>query len=316
MSKNKLELLFEALKDMAKDTDTVHYTNFIGLLGILRDGKLKAQNYRDKAKENTVEVAALRRSKDRYLQAMKRNDNERYKKETAELSENVGSIKIYLHSNRIKASLPNVNKKPISEFYIYSVRELDGIYKKIKKIYEKYDASLSEDKFKSLIKQGLKEVENKIGLENLKNEKKMGVFIPVVENIVKDAKLNISNNDTHNTLLRHWENALHQGRYLFYSSSMGREAEERFTFGEKSGKDLKNVGIPVNPLYMKIRIVDTDDLFDEFEYCKNEGLLERFIEMAIELLENIKKHEKVFLRDDVFLDFVKKLQYVVKHKNI
>ena len=315
MSKNKLELLYEALKDMAKDTDTVHYTNFIGLLGILRDGKLKAQNYRDKAKENTVEVAALRRSRDRYLQAMKRNDNERYKKETSELSENIGSIKIYLHSNRIKASLPNVNKKPISEFYKFNVRDFNESSEELIKIFDNCDVEITKEKLKEIVKKGLERIVSVKGVDKI-NDFIRKDYNEEIKKVYHAYGLKIINADKYNMFEIYFQNLFNQGRYLFYSSSMGREAEERFTFGEKSGKDLKNVGIPVNPLYMKIRIVDTDDLFDEFEYCKNEGLLERFIEMVIELLENIKKHEKVFLRDDVFLDFVKKLRYVVKHKNI
>lgn len=305
MSKNKLELLYEALKDMAKDTDTVHYTDLDGLMGIMKDGKLKAQNYMDKAKENTIEVATLRRSKDRYLQAMKKKDPKKYDMEIRELSGNIGFVKIYLHSNRIKASLPNVSKSPVSEFYKFNNRVGKITYKNLIELYGKQGDVLTKEKINKTVKAHLGEIVRDIGIEKMKNSN-WRVFKDRAKKIVKTSGLNTTNTDVLSKLEEEWCDALQQGRYLFYPSSMGREAEERFSFGIKPGENFNDIGIPVNPLYMKIRIISPSD-----ESENEEDNSEETIKELKELRANIGKHEDVFLKDKDFFKFKKKLDDII-----
>lgn len=305
MSKNKLELLYEALKDMAKDTDTVHYTDLYGLIGILRDGKLKAQNYRDKAKENTVEVAALRRSRDKPLQALSKKDPSAYADKMSELSSNIGFVKIYLHSNRIKSGVRGVKKSPISEFYKFNVREFNESSEELIKIFDKCDVEITKEKLKEIVKKGLERIVSVKGIDKV-NDFIRKDYNEEIKKVYHAYGLKIINADKHNMFETYFQNLFNQGRYLFYSQTMGKEAEERFSFSKKAGKDLNNVGIPVNPLYMKIRIISPSDWFE-----KEDVIAEDFIKELKKLKTNIGKYEDVFLKDKNFFKFKKELDDII-----
>lgn len=312
MSKNKLELLYEALKDMAKDTDTVHYTDLYGLIGILKDGKLKAQNYRDKAKENTVEVAALRRSRDKSLQALSKKDPAEYADRMSELSTNIGFVKIYLHSNRIKAGVRGVKKSSVSEFYKYNVRNFKEISEELIKIFDRCDVEITEEKLKELVKKGLERLVKVKGLDKLENFVRRD-YNEEINKIYNAYGLRILGATPRENFKSHFQNLFNQGRYLFYAQTMGKEAEERFSFSDKAGKDLTNVGIPVDPLYMKIRINSPYAMDEVKDEASDADDLDMFTKVLTTLRNNIYKYNDAFLKDKNLAEFIKGLNKFIEN---
>ena len=305
MNESKLELLLEALKDMTKGTDVVHYTNFDGLCGILRDGILKGRNYSSKTREDTKEVATLRRSRDRFLQHKKENDPINYNSEIQELSENIGPFKIYLHSNRITAGVRDTRKAPIAEFYGVNKKFIEKNIKEVQEKLERIHITASSKEITALAK---KETERLVKGKTLANIKSIrhSEAEPYANSFLD--KLLVSKTPSAREELKFPVKFLIlQFRYMIYSSSMGREAEERFSF-----KGEKNQGIPVDPLYMKIRITEKY-IIDKITNNKEPAKVRELMSSFMKLKKDIIKYDKVFLKDSNFRAFVKELDLIIRN---
>jgi len=105
--------LIEALTDISKENNVFHYTNVFSLIGILKSGKIKAQEYPSNTTSNKKpEIAVVRKG------AV--SD----KKVFSNLSASIGNIAITLYTDRIKASVRGASIKPIAELPFETKRRM------------------------------------------------------------------------------------------------------------------------------------------------------------------------------------------------
>ena len=246
------DLLVEELKDIDKFPHNVHYTNENNLVSILRDGYLKGSIYSFTLKKSS-EISTLRRSEDRRIKALKKKDPEKYEEKMEELSENIGSVKIYLFTDRIKSGARGIKKYPIAE---YNIADRKFINEHFKVLFEKYQI-----------------YQNNKGVELKDFQKDLEGFI---NNILKNKKGKIetkktfmySNEDPDMIKIKKYlkdkykveEEIVEKVIYFLHSIFNSlvklknlhsqRESEERFHYN-----DDKIKGIPVKKEFMKIRFL-------------------------------------------------------------
>lgn len=292
MDNKLLNLLYEELILENRKSESVHYTDLTGLLGILKDGVLLAQDYTDKAvdSEKALEVAVLRRSID--------SDLKRSKKGLGDLTINAGGIKIYMIDKNILSSVRGATKKPISEFYKFFERQNKESIKRIKEDFSKL-FPITEKELSDFIIYALEKIKKEV--KDVRVIKELRYSDDVVLRILNEfkKKYNVPENKMEE-IGKEIFFIIRNSSYVKYPYS-SREGEERIVF-KKPAK--RNTGIPVSPKYMKIRIEE-----NFFTYKK---ILEELYvySRARKLAQLIEKNKDVFIKDRAFDRFLNDLKSV------
>jgi len=274
------DLLAEELKDINKNPHNIHYSNIRNLIDILKDGYLEGSYYDVSLKRDNPEIATLRRSEDKKISLLRKNNPKKYDDIMFHLSESIDDVKIYLFTDRIRSSVRKIKKYPISE---YNISDNETVEKNTKELYEKYEIypKVNYNTFKKEIIEICKSF-----LKNADEEKRISFQHEKEDEIKKilKEKYGIKNY------------IFDKYSYVFFDivfslkrlrkSYNNREGEERFKYDAKKSK-----GIPVNPNFMKIRILK---------------LYPEKIEDYKELINYINKTPSLFIQDKVLHD-IKKL---------
>lgn len=293
---NRVRLLSEELKDINKYPHNIHYTNEDSLVSILMDGYLKGSSYSFTLNKNRTEISTLRRSEDKRLKALKNKDSNKYYEKMKDLSENIGNVKIYLFSERIKSGVRGIRKYPIAEFNVSDIKLLNeyitNLYK-IFKIEENNEGVKYEDfkkDFKSFITNII--VEKKLKPDNKKDPKndevlnEIGIFLSEKYKIPQ----NLSGNFRFSIL------SILRILIRLKNLESQREAEERFYYD--SGKRVE--GIPVKKEFMKIRFLTYD-----------RDRMEQYREIYPYMVGN---KNSVFLKDKIFYKILQETEKKVFRK--
>lgn len=303
-----LELLMEALKEMNKQADFVHYTNLEALYKMLKGGSIASRSYVDTVggKEDEREIAVLRRSIDKGLSYLKKKDEAKYDDKMRGVSENISGVKIYFYSNRILTSLRGVTKNPVSEYNIFYKRQYETEMKSFFKEFRNKQFGFDEEDYISygleLLREASKTIQVKSSKELFELVKTPNFFIKTVEKFLKkfslfseyadlegDSKnvklLNAKRREVRDKLAR----ILASGLYSLYPSTVGREGEERFRF---KGKIYK---IPFDKDYLRIRF---------YKKFTEEDIEFFSMETAKEFLELLEKYKEIFLVDESYKNLI------------
>jgi len=268
-----LEQLYEELKDMNKSPLNVHWTNPIGLLGMLDSGFIKGDPYED---DTTLapkkgEVATIRRSEDKRISSLRGREKE-YKDSLLGLSSSINGVKIYLFTDRIKSAVRGVKKYPISE---YGVRERSIVKKSTDMLYEFYTdfskGNIDKKEFSKVFSRKVDEFAREVA------KKKKPTFSNEELNKVI-AYLN-KKFGVEKEMFKGYRDSLEKAIFASDGLSSGktREGEERFTYDNEKSK-----GIPMKPEFMKIRFMNVLDNYKS-HYKK--------------LAQYMKLDEKMFVKD-------------------
>lgn len=283
------DLLTEELKDIDKFPHNVHYTNEERLVYILEDGYLKGSIYDFTLKKRT-EISTLRRSEDRRIKALKKKDPEKHREKMNELSENIGNVKIYLFTDRIKSGARGIKKYPIAEFNVASRNFINEYFIKL---YERFSIYSSNEDVEPEDFQ--KDVENFINniLKNKKEKLETKKSFKEDEDIKKlkeylNKKYKVENDVFDNSLF--FVHNIFNSLVKLKNLHSQRESEERFYYSHKKSK-----GIPVKKEFMKIRFL----MFDNFEIDNYEKLYSYMI-----------KRPELFVKDRVFDRIIKELNRI------
>lgn len=317
MSRNNIlnllykELLTESTKlQRIKETnpsEVVHYTDFNGLYGILKDGVIEARDYFDKAVNNpeALEISTLRRSVDADLMSSKKR-NDKLKS----LTENADGVKIYLFEKNIIASVRSATKKPVSEFYVFFSKEVEeSLDNLMNNIFPKNNIKIERSRMVSFAKRYLtniikvpkeqyKEVMNKLKKSHTPISKHlMKTFKEEFREEIKDV------NDIGSVL-----QFVRMMIWTVFSSSITREGEERIVFNKRAKKG--KTGIPVSPKFMKIRIekgVTAKKVYDSL--YEEDGTLSR-------LLKLMKKNKEVFIDNEDYYNLIKDIEEYIDNNRV
>lgn len=270
--------IFEELKDLDKETDFVHYTSLPKLYQILKIGKIKGFVYDISLKNGKEEICVMRKSTD---STVKNN-----KDKIESLSQDAdGGIKIYLYSHRIIAGVRNAKIAPISEFSREDILILNLLLKRIQ-------SACSNISIKG-VRIKLDKFSEKISNLTRKNTIEEELFI---KNFCKE---NIKNSQANN--LRYIKRDIKKyletkNRLSLNAGKLNREGEERLSFP-------KGGGIPVDPMFIKIRI--RGDVLTDKNNFKN---INFGSEAAKHMLSLIKKYNTVFVKDLKFNELIENLK--------
>ena len=308
-----LENLQEALQDMKKESDFVHYTNLEALYKMLKGGSIASHCYMDTVggETNAKEIAILRRSIDKGLSRLKRKDEKEYNKKMLDISNNISGVKIYLYGNRILASIKGITKNPVSEYNILYKRQyetgMDDFFKEFRnkqfgfeaEDYKKYGLELLKELAKTK-KQVLdkKELFELVRTPNFfaktveKFLKKFSLFNELAD-LEGSSKTILAINEKRKMVRDKLANILSNGFYTFFPSTTGREGEERFRFRKETHK------IPLKKELMRIRIYKKFTI-DDIEFLS--------IETAKEFLELLEKYKEVFIADENYKSLIELIQ--------
>ena len=300
-----IELLIEAIKDMAKDTNSVHYTNIDGLVGILNSEHLKGANYIFKSNTRTSpELAVLRRSVDADLKHLKVKNPQAYEMEIKKLSENIGPFKIYLHTNRIVNTVRGTTKRPIAELNRMNASMAKHVSELSRGYLEVRRAKYTEKDYEKAVSDTLKEIVDKEGLPFLANMLNRQME-PYAEKLMD--RLKLKGLFPRKGFMSLAMDSLFKYRYLQYPSTMGREGEERIAF-----EGDKHKGVPVNNLLMKIRIMPYDIEKDLIAKEDEDLLASKFIALR----KDLNKFERVFMKDALYKKFLADIDELINKHSI
>jgi hypothetical protein len=297
---NLLELLLEELKDIPRNFDVVHHTSVYALQGILKSGVILGMNYDDKAtsNENTVEVAVLRRSIDKYIKSVEKKKKLEPTSGLEELTTNAEGVKIYISSDRIKASLRGAKKKPIAEFNKYFKKQfeknLEEIYKERNKRYGFEKEDFEEYAFE-LAERVIKDY-------NLIASSSKRDFNVDYGKYIEDFKRKFMLSSSPFYIRFYIKQLITSAVRIKLPSTFGREGEERIILP----KTKSNAGIPLSPLYMKIRIVKKIPLDKIIEGIRNSS------KIGNDFFENVEKYDELFVKDVLFKEFKKDIKEAIE----
>ena len=252
-----LSLLKEELKDIPKNPDNVHYTDFEGLYYILQSG-LKGQKggytiHSPKTKKDDMELATVRNTH-------KLSDDE---KEQLSLGV-LGGVKINLFTDRILTAHRGTRKDEIAELPEDSIRYLKKQEKNFKEYYG-FDLPKLFDKEKENFQWRLGQRKGEdMNIAEAWVEKNHPELSPEAK---RDVMVNIT--------------IYNRGWLGYYHHLKNREREERF---------ILKKNIPVNPDFISIEIEKEpkDISKNDKEFCK---------EVAKNYLYLIDKHSDVFVQN-------------------
>ncbi len=278
------ELLKEELKDISKYPHNIHYTNLSSLIEILKTGYLRGNRYMYSANTGKEEVATLRRGEDKTMGVLKRKNEKEHADKMSSLSRNIGDVKIYLFTDRIKAGARGISIKPVAELNIATSDHIDHY---LKEIYKKNLGLKDNPKFEDFCNKVLEIIKKQISI----NEELSQVPPELLMDKEFDKEMfgylksfGVSEERYHRakyTMEKLFPLVMKVSKKYKYS----REAEERFAYDKKKSK-----GIPVKPEFMKIRITDF-----------NEEHSEKYKKIAVYM----KANPSLFMRGTIFDKIVK-----------
>lgn len=298
--KQLVESIEELFNEEVKSGATlIHYTTIDGLLGILRDGRIKGSRLlpggfiAQTLTNDPSEIAFTRRSHDRDTRNKERGINPSTK---ASRNASVEEIRIYVNKEEVLKRVRYAKAGKISEMGKL-IADSDKRSKYLFDIENKfYKSSTGKEKLTK------EEIQKARKLFKILMDKIYG-FLKKVEGVdfideVPSEDLNKFIKEVYNIKDENISGGLVSflSRYLFLKSSNDfnaeyiRTGEERIYFKKAPDKDL--TGVPVDRKFMRIRILQNATRSNE----KNK-----------ELYELIMKNQNVFLKDKYFKEFTEGL---------
>lgn len=294
---SRLENLLEELKDFHSELDVVHYTNPVGLIGILIDKKIKPNEYYAKTRKSKgvhPEISTLRKSSEKYY--TKSRD------EMKTLTENSDGVRIHLDTRKITASVRGAKKEPISEFNIVAKNRKNIEFTELKKeleniINKEVNTKELEEFISNLASELNKELGNSIHRKLSDQFEKE--YLDKLAKFYKKYGVPPQGNS-----LKFTNRVLNTIKSFLFSSTSTREGEERIVFNKKTKRDG---GIPINPEYMKIEILKEFKPWDlgHITYIYS-------IDEIEEVIDTIQKNKKLFNVNTNLFVFVTSLVKIIK----
>lgn len=220
--------ILEELEDFKDEKDLIHYTNLVGLFGILRSRKIKSQSYSVSSSDRVLGVSEISTMRKSLKSRVEKNEDD-----MASLTYKSDGVKIHLDSKKILASVRGIKKNPISEFSKSENERLSSLIRS--SLYGKdIDRRKFMFDFKKIAEKNLKlDREGKKIEETFEGRREMTTFIK---------KYDVDENVFLSMLTLYRSIAIKQAKRI--------EGEERFSF--KYSKEEK--GIPLNKEYLEIEL--------------------------------------------------------------